>query len=64
MEHKDKKETEIVGPIRIEKEVMAIIREVAEVNQRSYAGQINYVLKRWSKGEFVIREITIKQKKA
>jgi hypothetical protein len=42
-----KADTEVVGPLRIEKAVMDKIRKVAERDERTYIQQINFVLRKW-----------------
>ena len=43
----EKDESEIIGPIRIDRAIMEKVRETADSEDRSYARQINYILKRW-----------------
>ena len=42
-----KPDTEVVGPLRIERPVMDKIRKTAEREERTHAQQINYILRRW-----------------
>jgi hypothetical protein len=42
-----KADTEVVGPLRIERAVMERIRKTAEREERTQIQQINYILRRW-----------------